>query len=78
MMKDQYRGLINWQKVILQQNHILYHYACDKCKKQDSSLKCSAWNGFTKFLSKKILGPKKNFKKIWSEKTFCSGERILI
>ena len=31
---------------------------------QDSSLKCSAWKGFKKLWSKKILSPKKNFKKI--------------
>ena len=36
---------------------------------QDSSLRCSAWKGFRKVLSRKMLGPKKNFKKkIWVKK----------
>ena len=48
---------------------------------QDSSQKCSAWKGLTKLLSKKTLGPKKNFKqnfgsekKFWSEKNLDSKE----
>ena len=42
---------------------------------QDSSQKCSAWKGLTKLLSKKTLGPKKNFKKeFWSETNLDSKE----
>ena len=35
---------------------------------QDSSLRCSAWKGFRKVLSRKMLGPKKNFKKKFGSK----------
>ena len=44
--------------------------SCDhKSNQQDSSLKCSAWQGFTKFLSKKNLRSEKKFpKKCWARK----------
>ena len=47
--------------------------SCDhKSNQQDSSLKCSAWQGFTKFLLKKNLGPKKKFQKnVGPEKKIC-------
>ena len=46
--------------------------------KQDSSIKCSAWKGFTKFLSKKIFGPKKISNKNFGLKKILVWKKILV